>query len=257
MSTIVVSCSRDPDAARHVVFALRRAGWHGEIELVRPWSRPCTARACGLLLAGGLDIEPHRWDTTATVASSEPIDPERDAVELALATAAWARGLPILGICRGAQLLSVARGGTLHADIASVSAADYAAHQHGHADDPSVRHDVHVRARSRLAGILGATRLAVNSRHHQAVRDPGDGLVAVAHEPDTMMPDGALVEAIEASDRERWVVGVQWHPENLVGRIDDAGTAALRLFAHFAAASAHRAIAIETDGLAERRDLAS
>ena len=257
MSTIVVSCSRDPDAARHVVFALRRAGWHGDIELVRPWSRPSTTAACGLLLAGGLDIEPHHWARGAAVASTEPVDPERDAVELALATAAWARGLPILGICRGAQLLAVARGGTLHADIASVSAADYAAHQHGHADDPSVRHEVHVRPRSRLAAVLGTTQVAVNSRHHQAVRDPGEGLVAVAHAPDTLMPYGALIEAIEASERDRWVVGVQWHPENLVHRRDDAGIAALRVFAHFVAASARRTVAIEADGLADRRDLAS
>lgn len=235
--TIVVSCSRDPDAARHVVFALRRVGWRGAIEIVRPWSRPRRIGASAVLLAGGLDIAPWRWSGRDTVAGIGPVDPQRDEVELALAESAWRKRLPILGICRGAQLLAVARGGTLHADIAMVSGVGPDAHQHGDAESGCVRHDVLVRPRSRLASILGATRVTVNSRHHQAVCDPGDGLVAVAHEPDTAMPDGSLIEAIEADDPERWVVGVQWHPENLVRRIDHAGVTARRLFARFVAAA--------------------
>lgn len=249
VATIVVSCSRDPEAARHVVFALRRVGWLGVIEIVRPSSRPRRNDACAVLLAGGLDIAPWHWSGRESVDGTGPIDPERDAVELALAESAWTRGLPILGICRGAQLLAVARGGTLHADIPMLSGAQPDAHQYGDAESGCVRHDVVVRARSRLHAILGATRVTVNSRHHQAVCDPGDGLVAVAHEPDTAMPDGDLIEAIESDDPKRWAVGVQWHPENLVRRSDHAGIAARRLFAGFVAAAS------ETDRLADRGDL--
>lgn len=249
VSTIVVSCSRDPDAARHVVFALREVGWRGAIEIVRPSSHLRRMDASAVLLAGGLDIAPWRWSGRETVDGTGPIDPERDEVELALAESAWQRGLPIFGICRGAQLLAVARGGTLHADIPMVSGVLPDAHQYGDAESGCVRHDVLVRARSRLHSILGETRVTVNSRHHQAVCDPGDGLVAVAHEPDTAMPEGSLIEAIESDDPERWVVGVQWHPENLVRRSDHAGIAARRLFAHFVLA------ALEKDRLADRGDL--
>jgi putative glutamine amidotransferase len=247
--TIVLSCSRDPGAERHVVFALRQAGWRGDIEVVRPWSRPTRIGASALLLAGGLDIEPARWHRGEEPVQHGPLDLDRDAIELALVTAAWARGLPIFGICRGAQLLAVSRGGSLHDDIPSASGCDPDAHLHGSAEDPRVRHQVVVRARSRLAAILGASRVAVNSRHHQAVREPGDGLVEVAHEPATAMPGGALIEGIEASDPGRWALGVQWHPENLVRRTDRAGAAARSLFARFVAAArvtcshAHRALA--------------
>jgi putative glutamine amidotransferase len=235
--TIVLSCSRDPGAERHVVFALRQSGWRGDIEIVRPWSRPARIGASALLLAGGLDVEPHRWHRGDGPVQHGPLDPERDAIEIALVTAAWARGLPIFGICRGAQLMAVSRGGSLHDDIATASGREHDAHQHGSADDPCVRHRVQLRPRSRLAAMLGANTAWVNSRHHQAVREPGDGLVAVAHEPETAMPDGALIEAIEASDHARWALGVQWHPENLVRRADRAGAAARSLFSRFVAAA--------------------
>lgn len=220
-----------------MVFALRQAGWRGDIEVVRPWSRPGRIDASALLLAGGLDIEPTRWHRGEQAVQHGPLDPDRDAIELALATAAWAQGLPILGICRGAQLLAVSRGGSLHDDIPTASGCDSAAHLHGSAEDPCVRHHVVVRARSRMAAILGSGKVAVNSRHHQAVCEPGEDLLAVAHEPDTAMPDGALIEGIEASDPGRWALGVQWHPENLVRRADRAGAAARSLFARFVAAA--------------------
>lgn len=237
MPTVVLTCSRDPEAAHQPAVALRRAGWRGAIEIVRPWDPIPDIDACALLLAGGLDVDPRRWDPGDGSAFAEATDPERDAIELALVGDAWRRRLPILGLCRGSQLLAVARGGVLCSDIATACGGDPAAHRHGTAEDDGVRHRVRVRAPSRLARILGATDVAVNSRHHQAVRVPGDGLVAVAHDRDTDLPDGPLVEAIEADDPARWVVGVQWHPENLVRRMDGAGVAAFRLFAHFARAA--------------------
>lgn len=220
-----------------MVFALRQAGWRGDIEVVRPGSRPRRIRASALLLAGGLDIEPRRWHRGPDPAQHGPLDVERDAIELALAAAAWARGVPIFGICRGAQMMAVSRGGTLHDDIPSASGCEPGAHLHGTAEDPCVRHPVLVRRRSRLASILGASTAWVNSRHHQAVREPGDGLLAVAHDPDTSMPDGMLIEGIEAADPQRWALGVQWHPENIVRRSDHAGAAARSLFARFVAAA--------------------
>ncbi len=246
VATIVLTCSRDADAASQPAAALRRAGWRGGIEVVRPWDALPDVECCGLLLAGGLDVEPRRWDPGDGSAFAHKTDPERDAIELALVAKAWARRLPILGLCRGSQVLAVARGGLLWSDIATATGGDPTAHLHGSAQDQDVRHEVTVHGRSRLARILGATTVAVNSRHHQAVRDPGDGLVAVAHDHATAMPagarDGTLIEAIEAVDPARWVVGVQWHPENLVRRIDAAGVAAFRLFAYFVRASRRTAL---------------
>lgn len=250
MPTIVLTCSRDADAASQPVAALRRAGWRGGIEVVRPWDELPEVHACALLLAGGLDVEPRRWDPGDGSAFAHDTDPERDAIELALVGAAWARRLPILGLCRGAQLLAVARGGRLWSDIATATGGDPTAHLHGSAQDQDIRHEVTVHARSRLSRILGATTVAVNSRHHQAVREPGDGLMAVAHDHDTAMPHASpdrsphlsLVEAIEAVDPARWAIGVQWHPENLVRRIDAAGVAAFRLFSYFVRAARRTAM---------------
>ena len=125
-----------------------------------------------------------------------------DIAELALARAADERGMPLLGICRGAQALCVARGGTLrqhvddHRQTAPASQAT---------------HEVRVALGSRLAGITGRGRVAVNSFHHQAADELGDGLRAVAHAPD------GTIEAIE--DRSRpFVMGVQWHAEAMVDR---------------------------------------
>lgn len=233
----MLSCSRDPDAAGQPIAALRGGGWTGAIEVVRPWDSLPRMPACAVLLAGGVDIHPRHWDRHDAEPWPGPIDAERDAIELALAREAWARAVPVLGLCRGAQLLAVSRGGTLHADIPSVSGCEPTAHQHGTAHDGSVRHTVRVRARSRLARALGGTRVTVNSRHHQAVREPGDGLVAVAFDPDTAMPGGPLVEAVESDDPRRWALGVQWHPENLVRRDDEAGSAARALFAAFVRAA--------------------
>jgi len=242
VTTVVLTCSRDDDAAHQPIDALRRGGWRGGVEVVRPWDELPDVECCGLLLAGGLDVEPRRWDPGDGSAFAHKTDPERDAIELALVARAWVQRLPILGLCRGSQLLAVARGGLLWSDIATVTGGDSTAHLHGTAQDQEVRHRVTVESRSRLARVLGATDVAVNSRHHQAVRDPGDGLMAVAHDHDTTLPGGSMIEAIEAVDRNRWVLGVQWHPENLVRRIDAAGVAAFRLFSHFVRAARRTAM---------------
>jgi gamma-glutamyl-gamma-aminobutyrate hydrolase PuuD len=154
----------------------------------------------GLLLAGGADVDPARYDAPRGDATGAP-RPERDAWEIALTRQAIARGLPVLGVCRGLQVLNTALGGTLVQHLPDVVGHD------GHC--PVVgehgRHDVELAAGSRLHGLLGE-RASVATYHHQAVDRLGDGLEATAWAGD------GTVEGIEASNGE-WVLGVQWHPE--------------------------------------------
>ncbi|SCL21567.1 putative glutamine amidotransferase [Micromonospora rhizosphaerae] len=153
----------------------------------------------GLLLAGGADIGPERY--------GQPPDPrtesrtDRDAGELALLTAALATDLPVLGVCRGMQLLAVAHGGALHQHLPDVVGHD------GHRPAPGVygAHPVRFTPGS-LAGSVMSGVDSVNSYHHQAVADPG-GLTV------TGWGEDGVVEAVE-DPRRRFVLGVQWHPEN-------------------------------------------
>lgn len=146
-----------------------------------------------VLLAGGNDIDPAHYGQSPDPRLG-PLDPPRDVYELDIAWAALERDLPILAICRGMQLLNVACGGTLHQHI------------DGHRD---VFHPVLAQPTSRLAHITGQSAFEVNSRHHQALDQLGDGLVATAH-------SGEIIEAAEMPGR-RFVLAVQWHPEDLVG----------------------------------------
>jgi putative glutamine amidotransferase len=169
----------------------------------------------GLVLTGGEDVDPARYGT-APHPKLERTDPARDAVEIALVEAARARRLPILAICRGLQLLNVAFGGTLYQDLASERPGPIP-HQ-----DQAARHAVRIAPGSLLHRTLGATSHSVNSRHHQAVKTLGPGLVATAWAEDD------LIEAVELTDPTApWLLGVQWHPE-------DTGEA--RLFGGFAGA---------------------
>jgi putative glutamine amidotransferase len=163
----------------------------------------------GVLLTGGEDVDPalyHAADRHPTV----KIDPARDDYEIALTRAALDRGLPLLAICRGVQVLNVAAGGSLVQDLPSEQPTALA-HKPGGAPD-AVAHDVVVSPDSHLERLLGdaldaSHRVAVNSRHHQSVKEvaPGFRVTAVA-------PDG-VVEAIEKPDAP-FCLGVQWHPEN-------------------------------------------
>ena len=161
------------------------------------------ARLDGICLAGGPDLDPTLYGALERHPELGPTNAEHDAFELAVARAADASGLPLLGICRGAQALNVARGGTLHQ------------HVDGHlqtelATLPTQR--LTVVGDSLLASLTGAGEtLDVNSFHHQAVDVPGKGLRVVASAPD------GTVEAIE--DRSRaLLLGVQWHAETLTER---------------------------------------
>lgn len=170
------------------------------------------ARIDGVLLTGGGDVDPARFGEPRHPTASE-ISPARDTLELELTHWALERGVPFLAICRGLQVLNVALGGSLLQDIPSdlPPALDHSqkALQQARRDQPV--HHVKVQEGSRLAGILGTLDVDVNSFHHQALKALGRGLTPVAWSPD------GIVEGAEMQDSGRFVVGVQWHPEDLVG----------------------------------------
>lgn len=173
----------------------------------------------GLLLTGGEDVDPTRYGAEPHAALGT-VDPRRDENELALITEARARDLPILGICRGIQVLNVAFGGTLVQDLPAQRPGSI---DH---DPPSGRdvrsHPVSVTEHSRLAQILEMVEFDANSFHHQAADRVGEGLTVTA-----VAPDG-VVEGLESADAHEWIVAVQWHPEELAHQPNAAD---LKLFA--------------------------
>ncbi len=163
------------------------------------------ARLDGLLLSGGGDIDPARYGAEPAPQLTS-VREERDAAEFALVDAALSLRLPVLGICRGMQVINVARGGSLHQHL-----PDVVGHE-GHAPVPGGfgEHQVRVAPGSRLSGILGrdADRpIATPTHHHQAVDRLGKGLTATAWAAD------GTVEAFEADGGDSFLVAVQWHPE--------------------------------------------
>jgi putative glutamine amidotransferase len=159
----------------------------------------------GLLLSGGTDVDPKVFGETPHQALGR-VDAPRDPFEITLVCEAVRRDMPVLGICRGLQVLNVALGGTLIQDIPS-DVEDALVHETGD-DRLVIGHEVLIEAGSRLADLLSSTRMGVNSFHHQAVKALGQGLVQTA-----VSPDDGIVEGLEMPDRS-FVVAVQWHPEN-------------------------------------------
>lgn len=169
----------------------------------------------GLILGGGADIDPRLYGQKN--AASLGIDPKRDAAELALAEAYLKLGKPVLGICRGHQVINVALGGTLMQDIAPAQKAF-------HTQDDGAKDRVHpvcCKKGSVLYGLYGEV-FPVNSAHHQAVALPGDGLLPTA------WSESGVIEAMEHTNLP--VLTVQWHPERMAydhRRSDTANGAAL------------------------------
>jgi putative glutamine amidotransferase len=158
----------------------------------------------GLILAGGTDIAPGLYGAEPHPETDQPI-PERDAIELALTRRAWERDLPVLGICRGMQLINVALGGTLRQHLPE---------EVGHEDHRRVLgsfngtdHDVRLKSGSLAARAAGEEVHVTKSHHHQGIDALGDGLEVTGL---STLDD--LPEAVEAPER-RFVLGVQWHPE--------------------------------------------
>ncbi|MGZ6256164.1 MAG: gamma-glutamyl-gamma-aminobutyrate hydrolase family protein, partial [Candidatus Limnocylindria bacterium] len=183
----------------------------------------------GLLLSGGADIDPARYGEAP--AGSRDAEPGRDALEDEAFHAALEAGVPILGVCRGLQAINVFAGGSLVQHLDGHESVAY--------PSPAVtRHRLELADGSRLASILGSsTDLEVNSYHHQAITAdrlaPGLRIAALADHDDA----GELVEGVESTDPDRWLVGVQCHPE----RTESSPPVFERLWASFVAACAERA----------------
>ena len=164
------------------------------------------AKSCdGVLLPGSpADVDPQKY-AEAPHPRTFPADPARDNVDELLLQDAFNMRKPLLGICYGTQSLNVWRGGRL---VQHIESAVRHERPDGAPSGTSVLHAAVVEGGSKLAEVTGAGAITVNSSHHQAVAAPGDGLRVVARSPE----DG-VIEAVEGTSPEHWVLGVQWHPE--------------------------------------------
>ncbi len=170
----------------------------------------------GLVLPGGPDPHPSRWGEP--VHPSTNIDETRDAFEYAVLAGCLERGIPVLGVCRGLQLVNVALGGSLVQDL-PLGPVEH----RGSRDRTVLVHELRLLEGSRMAAISGRTALAANTAHHQAIGRLGDRLVA------TGWAEDGCIEAIEWAADDYWLVAVQYHPEDL----HPADPAHLRLFTTF------------------------
>lgn len=170
----------------------------------------------GVFIAGGVDVDPSSYGEERHALCGST-DLPRDIVELTFARWAMEEGKPFFGLCRGMQVMNVARNGTLYQDCSELYPGaikhDYFPTA-GFARD-YLAHEITVVPDSLLHAAFGAERVMVNSMHHQGVKALGDGLIPTAYSPD------GLIEAIEA-EGEPFAIGVQWHPEMLIER--DPGT---------------------------------
>jgi len=177
------------------------------------------AGLAGVCLSGGPDVDPDSYGAERHPKLGET-QPHVDRFELAVVREAERLGMPLLAICRGAQVLNVAHGGDLFQHLPD-EVGDTVRHVRDNPEDPVVWHEVEVEADGLLASVLGTTRLDVNSFHHQAPKRVGDGLRVVARASD------GVVEAIEVPSAD-FELGVQWHPEAIADRPEQAA-----LFAAF------------------------
>lgn len=160
----------------------------------------------GLVLTGGGDIDPALYGEKRHE-KVHSVNAVRDATEAALIQEARSRGMPVLAICRGIQMLNVALGGTLVQDIASQCTTDIAHDEDGPRD--SRTHEIAIEPGSLIASAVGAEHVTVNSFHHQSVKKLADGMRVTARSPD------GVIEGIESTDEKWWVMAVQWHPEEM------------------------------------------
>lgn len=229
---------RESDA---VLAALRRVGFDEERLLPlhsedgQPDLPAALDAACGLVLCGGADLHPRYYGEEPIAEARVSLQEGRDEMEWALLAAARQRRLPVWGICRGMQVVNVFLGGSLWQDLA-LQRSGSLAHHVGHPAD-ALLHRVAVTAAGRGSGmgeVLGREPAWVNSRHHQAVRRPGEGLLAVATSAD------GLVEAQVLAGGDWWVESVEWHPENLMAMAQQRALAARFLAAVGAVAEVAR-----------------
>jgi putative glutamine amidotransferase len=220
--------------ARSYVDAVQRAGGQA---LILPTDPDWVAdpdeildRLDGLMLAGGSDMDPATYGAEPH-SETAGVVPERDTFELALTRRAIERDMPFLGICRGAQVMNVAAGGTLHQHLPETQG--HGEHRRSLGSFDNADHDVRLEPGSLAARAAGEAAHVTKSHHHQGIDRVGDGLVVTGW---AEMDD--LPEAIERRDR-RFALGVQWHPE-----ADDMSRVIAALVEEARAASAERAHAL-------------
>jgi len=207
------SDTRPFETARFGAAWERGGGRLGELVPITPATSGGRAlgRIDGLVLTGGPDVEPSRYGAEPEPGVELHVVRERDALDLSLLDRAAHEGWPVLAVCYGLQVLNVHAGGTLIQDL---ERAGYRGHRVPEPKD-FLAHPVRVAAGSvRLAGL--PPEILVNSRHHQAIATVGAGLRVAGTAPD------GLVEAIEGRDGGRFVLGIQWHPENIAAPVHDA-----------------------------------
>lgn len=187
-----------PVAWWFIRWALWRVG--ARAERMTP-SRPGRVEALdGIVISGGDDIDPALYLPHAP--ERAPMDPERDRFEIAALRHVIDTDMPVLGICRGAQLLNVVLGGNLHTDLRPLRRLT------SNRRTPLARKTLHIFPETELHGLLGEDRVRINSLHHQAINHLGDHLVVSGRDLD------GFVQAVEMPGR-RFLLGVQWHPEYL------------------------------------------
>ena len=167
----------------------------------------------GFIFAGGADIEPHRYGEEKHAACGETT-PYRDEVEFLAFAKVVKTEKPIMGICRGSQLINVALGGTLYQDIPSEISTDLTHKQEHPHNEPA--HEASVVSGSLLHSVIGKGRIHINSLHHQAIKDLGKGLSPMA------VADDGIIEAIHKTDTKRLIWGFQWHPEKTFDTCEDS-----------------------------------
>ena len=215
---IALTLDRDetPAEASDYVRALVSAGFgREEVVVLMPGQLPAGSFD-GVVLGGGVDVDPARYGQAALSSAGVEVDLERDATDLAVFEKAWSEETPILGICRGLQVVNVALGGTLVQDLPTERPSSLE-HQGGPRDRTRRDHAVKIASGTRLAAAARTGEIAVNSRHHQSIDRLAEGLRVSAQAPD------GTVEGVETPG-DRWCVAVQWHPENLA---DDPPSRAL------------------------------
>jgi putative glutamine amidotransferase len=185
---------------------------------------PMLDAVSGVIITGGEDIDPAEYGAKPH-AKAGPPHTQRDKCEIALARLARERGLPTLAICRGIQAVNVAFGGTLIQDIPSQHPSNI---NHDQSKERATRlHAVSIQPGSKLAAAIGVSEIEVNSSHHQSLDKLARGLTLTARSPD------GIAEGAEWASDDWWMLGVQWHPEELV---DDSKPWDRNLFKAFATA---------------------
>ena len=223
------------ELADRAMHALEAAGGAPALIDIAAAARPDPAiladRFAGLVILGGADVDPALYGEIPHPATYG-VDTDADHYEIAAARAAFESGTPLIGICRGMQIINVACGGTLVQDLGTETP------HHGPPDAIMVTQRVRIAPDSRLHGILGRDEVGVRTGNHQAVRDVADGFRVVAR------ADDGVIEAIEHTTA--WAVGVQWHPEDPLADARDLAAIATALVEQAAIATTLKSHGVHT-----------